>query len=246
MKRLLIFIFIGISFHAVGKDLPKNVIKINLAPVFLKTISLQYERTFLRNFSLCLQFGQSGDMSMGVFMNRYLDSRQNETLEKIRSTITMKKLYTSGSTYITPELRLYLSLRGAPKGVYIAPYYRIATTKLHAEFMYQDSNSVSQPVNFEGRLNGFYPGVMLGYQKTLLRFITMDVWLGGVQWGSSKATLEATGDFHTINKQGVRDFLQDNVKDGSADVTIEDNKITANYNGKTIGFRFGFCIGIAF
>jgi hypothetical protein len=245
MKPALVFCLSIIALRSFAGG-PSNLVKINLPPLFLRTVSVQYERTFLRNFSGCVQVGQSRELSMNTLMNRYIGSAQSETLKKINSSITFDKLYTTGSTYFTPELRLYLSLKGAPKGFYLSGYYRIATTKVHADFSYRDSANSSSTVNMEGRLNGFFPGAMLGYQKQFLHFFTMDIWLAGVQWGSSKATFEATGDFHSINKEGVKEFIESNMKNGSASVTMNDQKITADYTGKSLGFRFGFCLGIAF
>jgi hypothetical protein len=36
------------------------------------------------------------------------------------------------------------------------------------------------------------------------------------------------------------------VKTGTCNVTMDDKNLNVDYNGKTIGFRIGFCLGVAF
>lgn len=248
----LIFLFIGVNANppqALGlmKGNPKNVLKMNLIPIAFKTYSFQYEHSFMRNLSMCLQVGYNSEMRLGTYINRILDTVSNDKLNAVRAKFSLTELSTTGNTYITPEIRIYLSRKGAPNGFYLAPYYRFTTSKVHATFNYKDSNNVDIPIVFTGNLNSVRPGVMVGYQKSFLKRLVVDFWLGGVQFGSSKASFDATSDFTKVDKEGVVQFVEDNFKYGNATVTIDsDTHAKLDYTGKTNGFRVGLCLGFRF
>lgn len=229
------------------KGNPKNVLKMNLIPIAFKTYSFQYEHSFMRNLSLCLQVGYNSEMRLGTYINRILDTVSNDKLNAVRAKFSLTELSTTANTYITPEIRIYLSRKGAPNGFYLAPYYRFTTSKVHATFNYKDSNNVDIPIVFTGNLNSVRPGVMVGYQKSFLKRLVVDFWLGGVQFGSSKASFDATSDFTKVDKEGVVQFVEDNFKYGNATVTIDsDTHAKLEYTGKTNGFRVGLCLGFRF
>ncbi len=226
---------------------PKNVLKINLVPLLFKTYSIQYERTIFRNFSIGVQGGYNSELRLGTYINKVLDTVSNARLMAVRAKVTMTELSTSGNVYFTPEIRLYLSRKGAPNGFYIAPYLRFSTTNVNSTLIYKDSNNNNIPILFTGRMTSIHPGVLLGYQKSILKRLVVDFWLGGIQFGSSKATFDAEADFKKLDQQGFIDFVHDNFKYGSSTLTIaNDAHAQMQYTGKSSGFRIGLCVGFRF
>ncbi len=257
MKRSLILIFAFFYFIVSdatppqvtglhGKDL-KNALKLNLPPFFFKTYSLQYERSMLRNFSACVQAGYNSQLHLGSYINQVMNNVPNKQLEKIRAKVSLTELYTTSNMYFTPELRLYISRKGSPHGLYIAPYLRFSSSRVYATFIYKDSNSAAIPIVFTGSLRSTHPGVMLGYQRSIFKRFVIDVWLAGLQFGSSKASFDANADFGKIDKQGFTDFVQDNFKYGDVTVTVDsDAHAKIDYSGKSYGFRSGIWVGFRF
>lgn len=91
------------------------------------------------------------------------------------------------------------------------------------------------------------PGMLISYQKSLLKRIVFDFWLGGIQFGESKATFDAYANFKKVDKQGVINFIQDNFKYGTTEVKIDnDEHAQIAYTGNGGGLRFGLCVGFRF
>ncbi len=247
MKKILFLLFAAlVSLSSQAFNRPKHVLKLNVPPLLFHVYSAQYEHPFLRNFSWCVQAGYSNGLSLGTYIDRVMDSKQNILLDKIRSNMNLKELYTTQSLYLTPEVRVYISRKGSPNGFYLAPYLRLSRSNINAKFLYKDSNNVEKSILFTGHLNGFNPGVMVGYQKVLLRHIVIDFWFGGVQFGSSTATLTANGDYTGVEKQGVTDFIQNNMKYGTATASFNNSNASIDYKGKSATYRLGLCIGFCF
>ncbi len=225
---------------------PKNVLKINVVPLILKTYSFQYERIVFRNFSFCVQAGYNSEMRLGTYINRVLDTITNSNLIAARAKVSLTELSTSGNVYFTPEIRLYLSRKGAPNGFYIAPYLRFSTTNIHATLIYKDSMSAAMPIIFTGHMRSVHPGVLLGYQKSFLRRFVIDFWFGGIQFGRSKAVFNAEADFTKVDQQGLVSFVEDNIKLGTSTLAITNNNAQMQYTGNSSGFRVGLCIGFRF
>lgn len=225
----------------------KNVLKINLLPIYFNIYSVQYERTFLRNFSIGVQAGYNDRLRLDPYINRVLDTVSNTNLIKVRSKVSLTELVTSSNMCLTPELRIYLSLKGAPNGFYIAPYYRFSSSKVDATFLYKDSNNTEVPITFKGTVGGMLPGAMLGFQKSFFKRFVIDFWLIGLQFGSTTAKFDAYADYDKIDKQGFINYVQANLKFGTATVTIDSDKHAhVDYTGKAVGFRTGFCLGFRF
>jgi hypothetical protein len=243
MKRSLLLIF-ALLLLGSAKAIPpqteglllkkhKNVLKINLLPLYFKIYSLQYERTFLRNFSICLQAGYNAELRLDPYINRVLDTVSNANLIKVRSKVSLNELTISSNAYITPELRIYLSIRGAPNGFYIAPYLRFSSSTIHATFLYKDSNNAEIPITFKGKVSAMLPGAMFGYQQSFFKRIVIDFWLIGLQFGSTKASFDAYADYTKVDKQGFANFVQGNMKYGTATVNIDSNThALLEYTGK--------------
>jgi hypothetical protein len=227
------------------KGEPKNVLKINLVPAFFKVYSFQYERVLKKHFSFCVQSGFGSEIRLSSQTNRFMDSVNSPGMQNTGAYLTFTELYTTRNFYFTPEFRLYL--KTAPKGLYLAPYYRLATSKLNGTFTYRDSDQVETPVKLTGNLNRFHPGVMLGYQRTFVKYLVLDLWILGYQFGNSRSTLDAHADFNKVSKEGFADFVSSNVKNGSASVTYTGNDHAAiRYTSRSYGGRIGVCIGFRF
>ena len=140
MKSKLYSILLVLMLASATTFAQQNVIKINILAPIVKTFNVQYERALNDNSSLQLGFFYTG--------------------------------FSSGDTKfsgfgITPEYRFYLSETAAPKGVYIAPFFR------YQSFIIKDVET-----NSEGDFSALGGGVIIGKQWIFKEKISLDMFLG--------------------------------------------------------------------
>lgn len=248
MKRLftlLIFLMNVLFAYAQG-----NVIKANLTSLVLKDFYFSYERTFLEKFSINL--GYDFMPTRGIpFSSAFPDVNGNPS-----PAIDMK---VSGWR-ITPEFRFYTSLiKGAPKGFYVAPYFRYATydfTLDDYQYSYNDiydgNKHKTADVDYRGNYTSVGGGIMIGHQWILAKHVSLDFWIIGLGLGNTTFRLKASSedldpryfeegsDFTDDVESGLR--VLNNVKlSTGADYVQADSKSTL------LGIRgLGFNVGFAF
>ena len=137
---LFLFIFLLCSLSILGYSQKSNYVKANLFSPLVRTGSFFYEKVF------------SDDMSgqLGFFFT------------KVEAGDT--KFSGFG---ITPEFRYYLSESSAPKGIFMAPYFRYQSLKLSIE-----------GGSAEGNLSVVGGGLLVGAQTLLTDVITIEAFLG--------------------------------------------------------------------
>ena len=164
---LLILLFCSVSFS--GYSQKSNFVKANLFSPLVRTGSFFYERVLNDDMS-----GQLGFL-----------------FTKVSAGDT--KFSGFG---ITPEFRYYLSESSAPKGIFMAPYFRYQNFKLSIE-----------GGSAEGNLSVVGGGLLVGAQTLLKDVITIEAFLGPA-YGSGNVAVtsgsEDDFDIGTFDGFGVR------------------------------------------
>jgi hypothetical protein len=234
MKKLVLSIFM---ISALAVNAQENIIKLNLLGLALGNIGVQYERTL----------GEHSSLAMGI---SYLPSRSlPDFVIDEDSTTSLKSMSFSGWTF-TPEYRYYFSGK-APKGFYVAPYFRYSTFIVDKVDISYTSTTTNQEVKVpaDGSYKATTVGLMLGSQWLLGEHMTLDWWILGVGFGSQEAEITALGDFSQIDIQDIKNELADIDEEipGSMDYTVTSNSVNIKYDPEMPGFRgFGLCLGYKF
>jgi len=231
---LLLFPLLSNAQSLIGGS---NILKWNLSSLALRNYHFTYERHIYKNISLSLSYRT---MSKGpVPYQKTLESFINS------SEINFNNMQ-MGNTAITPELRIYLSLKKM-KGFYIAPYARIATFDISAPIKYNNNAtlpSTSKEAIFNGKINSTSAGVMIGYQFQLLTKLVLDFQIIGGHYGTSKGDLNFVSQLTPFEQQSLRDNLNKiNASPLKFTSTVNANGAIINTNGPWAGIR-GLNIGL--
>lgn len=191
MKKLLLGL--SMSFCMLSTIAQDNNVKLNLLNVTYGDLRFGYERTLNENLSL--------QANIGVLIPRKLpvDVFDEESLEaEYGGGIDLSSKV--GGTNFSFELRYYPGSKGAPRGFYLAPYFKHNHWKLEmgsvfeydvTESQFQDltpnqqatatpSNDPTRPYHlqaegiFTGVFNQTGGGLMLGYQWLINDKISID------------------------------------------------------------------------
>lgn len=222
--------------------LKPNIIKINLTGLAVKNIAVQYERILGNKISIACQLRYTPKGSLYF----------NKALEQIKETDSADIAYSdieTGGYAITPEFRFYP--RQAGKGFYLAPYFRYRNVNFDAPVSYVDDNGKTQFALSNGDFNSLIGGLMIGSQFKLGKMITLDWYILGLQYGTTKVDVKvATTETLSANDQeDIRTSIEDFTNDFRNNLTT-----TVGPNGGTIlgtlsmfGFRgFGLNLGFRF
>ncbi len=227
----------------IPKDAPKtrkNILKINVLPILLKNISLQYELAVTPKSSVALGFS-------------YLPERSLPPLIVTADTSGILESFVISGFSITPEFRLYLtSSKEAPQGFYLAPYFRFRNSTIETLIPYNDPNTgaLIKKYPVHASYNTYGAGAMIGIQKIISERFFLDWWIGGAHFGSSNTSVTISEDLSKVDKIALKKQLDAEAKKeyGSNASTYVDNKgATLNITGQPfLEIRFGLCIGYSF
>ena len=230
---------------------PKNVIKLNLSQLALTNISLQYERSFHKNFSAAL--GVSYLIPRQIPSQIFTPSVNGEGYQ----------LPKFGGWAITPEIRFYPGKKvkhKAPHGFYMAPYFRYAKYTLNSDYVDVDSiTGVKHNYTVKANYSGFTAGLMLGSQWLIGKHFSIDWWIVGGGYGSAKFKIFAEDADGTINmspqeQENLKQDIKSNTGElgsfGKGEVSVEttSNSATTTVSGlPMISLRgFGLTLGFTF
>jgi len=253
-KDALKFDFLLKADSVIKERTCKNVVKLNLMPLFWKTISVQYEYAFHKNMS--------GALGFYYFVKRPLPQIFAPPADKPDG---WKNPYIAGWA-ITPEFRFYPGAKTenqAPHGFYIAPYFRYVSYSLIADYydIGVDANNIPYNNQFAMRAtySGFAGGLMIGSQWILNKNFSIDWWIFGGGAGPSKLTIAVETvagnvNLSTQDQEDLKVDIQNNIgslgKYGSGSLNIETSPTTAKIQVKGIPMTslrgFGFTLGYAF
>lgn len=230
MKKLIAIIVLFPMFANAQKLIGgKNIIKTNLFGDAIGNFNVTYERSLLKKMSLSIGF-------------RYMPKSSVPFKDQLAKLIDDPNVnvndFKLGNFAITPELRLYLSA-GKMKGFYIAPYGRYASFDLTVPITYNYKDGLidkKAEVLFDGKINSFSGGILLGTQFQIAKKIVLDFWIVGGHYGSSSGTIYATDFKPPITSQSQADALQAQLNDLKevGPFTFEGKVSGASDNWKTV------------
>lgn len=223
----------------------KNVIKLNVSSLAMRTVSLQYERRVGKHFSVALGYRLTPEGKI-PFEQTIVDLVDDPSVQ-------ISQMRTKGMA-ITPELRYYFGKK--MKGFYLAPYARWSSTEagnLPLNFTYNNLILGERNVTatFSGKLSGLGGGLMLGAQFTIAKTLNVDIWLLGAHVGSGNGDLNAvfSEPLPPEGQQELRDQLEElknNLEFLGIDYTVGANSANVTFSrfagvraaGITLGIRF--------
>jgi len=222
------------------KKVRKNTILINATnPVLVsdRFVTMAYERVLPNNqtFSIAV-----GSFSIPKFVNGIGDSLGVESDVKERGL------------HISADYRFYLkkeNLHGAPRGVYIGPYYAYNHMNRDVTW-FLDGKNFNGDVNSELKLSIHTLGFELGYQFIFWDRLAVDMILFGPGFGSYKLNngliTTLTPDQESEFFEKLNQYLEENVP--GYDYVIEPGEFVKNGSFKTweLGYRYTIRVGFRF
>lgn len=128
-------------------DAEKNLVKLNLPSLALKTLHVQYERAI---------FGKTS-VGLGVRMMPKGSLPFSSSFDSIDDQLGSLEM---GNFAITPEIKFYMG-KGVFKGFYIAPFLKYANYNASINYEF-DSNNRTEMIPLSGKLNTYTAGVLFG------------------------------------------------------------------------------------
>ncbi len=247
MKKLL-FLFLCIPFLADAQvPIPglsgKNIFKLNVSSLVAKNFHITYERKLTGRVSASLGFRTMGKSTIPF---------QGTVENLLEGTDFNFNTFKMGNTAFTPEVRIYLG-KGNLKGFYVAPYMRFASFDLTAPLKYSytaGGTTTTTEAPLSGKITSTSGGIMFGTQHTLFKVLTLDIWIIGGHYGSSKGNLSVTKSFPTAEERNALKAELDGI-DASPfkfkNATVTSTGASIQSDGPWAGFRgLGINLGFRF
>lgn len=222
-----------------------NIIKLNVAALALKNISVQYERILTRKSSVALGLRYAPEATLpltSVIKKAVLDEPSAE--RSVASTIENATL---ANFAITPEYRVYLG-KGYGQGFYIAPFYRYAVydvKKMNVAY----GEAMSKNIGLGGKFTTNTGGILVGAQWYLAKCLKLDLWILGPSYGTGKGNIEGVNqsNFTPADKEDIRRELDKmDIPLTKKTYEITDNTVKLKLDGPWAGVRSGITVGVKF
>lgn len=223
-------------------DFTKNNVKLNLFALPLKNISLQYERGLNENMSVCMgvRFQPKSKLPFAnTLSNAFEDSDEDGA--------TIKDFFDNakaGSWAITPEFRYYFGKKPL-NGFYLAPYVRIGGNSLDWMYNFKMDDGNIKKVDFSGKVNSVYGGLLLGAQWHFGKAIVLDWWILGPSYGSMNIKLNADTDLSDLSANDKKE-LEESFDIDNFTTEVNNNGVKVTGKMPMFGLRTGLCIGYTF
>lgn len=216
-----------------------NILKINLAALVFKNISIQYERKIGRKTTIALN-GRMIPLGEIPFKSNFKDAIDVESVNV--------DLFKLGMTGITGELRWYVGKKGAFRGFYLAPFisYNQYKTEVPVNYLNNAKTGI-----FKGNTSSLTAGLQLGAQWRLSNHLYLDWWILGPNYGSTKGDLVLTTPLNDIEQLSLEFELEKiriatpleiiqsyNATATGATVTIKGPWAGIRAMGVGLGYRF--------
>ena len=210
-----------------------NLVKLNLPNLSFKNITLNYERI--------LSDRSSASLHVGYIIPSALSATTLDALE-----ITPKTNNEFSGFTVTGEYRRYGKKKGAPRGLYYAPYLRYANYK----YLF-DETIEGNFTNIEARLSTFGLGAQLGYQWIIKDRFVIDWGILGVaaQRYTISSTFSSKDDavkFEEIQKELETESGSSSILGGGIEFTQGDDFLKAKLPFLFGGLRSYFSVGMQF
>ncbi len=222
----------------------RNLVKINLTSLALKTYSVQYERVLNKTISISGSFRtmpSSGIPFKGSILKAIGD---DDEAKNILETLKLANFA------FTPEVRFYVGRNGYGRGFYLALFYRYAKfTANDLLLTYDGSSGTEQHLNMSGELTTNTGGFMLGSQWLIGKRMCLDWWILGPHYGSGK------GIFSGASVQPLTQDDQDDLRGDleGLDIPLIEKTVSVNaqeaslkLQGPWAGVRAGISLGFRF
>lgn len=222
----------------------RGILKINATSLPLKNLSLQYEYFLSKKVSLAI--GAHAMPTLAIPFEGLLVKALTDGGEEAKNIINLSRL---GNLAFTPEMRYYFG-RGFGKGFYAAPYYRFANFTSHTLIVnYAAPGGVKRSVTLGGEMNTHAAGLLLGAQWFLSEHITLDWWIAGAHYGTSRGNFTGvpSTSFSKAEQAEVKRVIDElDIPMVTKNVTVSDDEVRVKTNGPFGGVRPGVCLGVRF
>jgi hypothetical protein len=248
LSLLLISTAVQAQTTAVSKDTvqlaQKNIFKVNVAALFVKNFSVQYERALSAksSFALGLRYMPKSDLPLKSTIKSLIDNK--DTKENANN------LQTSNFS-ITPEYRYYLG-KGVFNGFYLAPFVKYTHYTADLPFQFEVKNPVTLETSTEiiplsGSVNTYTGGLLVGAQWQLSKAFSIDWWILGPNYGASKGGVTGTRALNEYEQQYLRDKLAKlDVPLTKTTYSVDENGTQVDFKGGWAGVRAGLAVGFHF
>ncbi len=221
----------------------KNIFRWNIGSVALKNYHFTYERSLTKRLSASISYRTMAKGAMPL---------QDELAKKINSSSVDFNNFQMGNTAWTLEGRFYLGM-GRMKGFYLAPYLRFANFDLSAPVKYTVTTGpaagASKQALFSGNVKSTSPGLLIGWQFTLVGKLVMDLQIIGGHYGHSSGDLNFAAALNSDEVSALQTSIND-IKNKTSPFTVTGTasstgaKITTD--GPWFGVRSNIGIGLRF
>ncbi len=219
----------------------KNIIKINLLALTIRTLTLQYERVINKYLSVAVA-GRHMPKATIPYKNM-IYNRLGEDDPDFKETLDNMLI----SNYaFTPEVRFYLGKKGYGRGFYLAPSYRYAYFALNnLAYSYDDGNDQEGTINMSGNMTANYGGFTVGAQWALGKHLSLDWWIFAPFIGVENTNLSG------ITSDALSEEIQNSIKEELEDIELPYTTTTVSVHeyGAAIqlhGLMTGISTGLAF
>ena len=217
----------------------KNLIKINLPTLALRTYALEYERAIGKKTALSLgyRFMPKGSIPLKGIINDLIDDE--ETNKQLNS-------FDFSNNAITPQIKFYFG-KDIFKGFYLAPFARFATYKAEGFFNYDaDDDGIDEQIPMQGDLKTITGGLELGVNFRLSKRLHLNI-NAGPQFGSSKGNFDGKKALSTEEQDELRNELEDlEIPFADKEVNVTASGANVKLSGPWAGFKAGIMLGFRF
>lgn len=251
---LFLFIFVFVCFTTSTAQIRQakesdetfsevNLVKINVAALFGKNFSVQYERAVAKktSVSLGLRLMPKSGLPLKSFIKDLIDDDEAwEHFETIKV----------GNFALTPEVRFYMGKR-VFRGFYVAPFARYASynAEMPFDFEYERplTGTTEDSMPLDGKISSLTGGVMFGAQWRLSKLVYLDWWILGPHYGTSTGDITGHKSLSSEEQIGLREALKD-LDDVPFVKGYEVSSTGANVDvkGPWGGVRAGLALGFRF
>ncbi|HTN21801.1 MAG TPA: DUF3575 domain-containing protein [Pelobium sp.] len=217
----------------------KNLIKLNLPTLALRTYALEYERAIGKKTALSLgyRFMPKGGIPLKGVINDLINDE--ETYKQLNT-------FDVSNNAITPQIKFYFG-KDIFKGFYLAPFARFATYKVDGLYNYDaDEDGIDEQIPMQGELKTITGGLELGVNFRLSKRIHLNI-NAGPQFGSSKGNFDGNKSLSTLEQDKLREDLKDlEIPFADTEVTVDGNGAHVKLDGPWAGFKAGIMLGFRF
>ncbi len=215
----------------------KNLIKINLPTLALRTYALEYERAIGKKTALSIGYRimPKGGIPLKGTINDLVNDE--DTYRQLNS-------FEFENQAITPQIKFYFG-KDIFKGFYLAPFARFATYKAAGQYKF-DVNGTEEEIPLQGELKTITGGLELGVNFRIGKRIHLNLNVGP-QYGSSKGNFDGQKALTQDEQDALRDELQDfEIPFVAQEVTVTNNGVNVKVDAPWGGLKAGFMLGFRF